>query len=71
MTYVKKYECCKPVLWQHEDGWDIYPSTECHWSNGHFVPAWFDGFILEDLASKAVAYQQLRDLHVVGVCLAH
>lgn len=62
-------KCCEPVYWKHEDGWDIYNKSDCYLINGHYVPRWFDNFIVEDLPTKKAAMQEVKDRHVLGVCL--
>jgi hypothetical protein len=60
---------CKPVFYKHEDGWDAYPQRECYRLNGEWIPAWFDGFLVEDAPTKAAAQKEVDSLHLFGMCL--
>jgi hypothetical protein len=50
-------------------GWDCYDKTECHKFQGAWLPLWFDNPIVEDAPTKKDATQQIKDLHILGVCL--
>ena len=64
-----KRNCCKPVFFKHEDGWDIYSASECAIQNGELVPKWFDSAIVEDAKTKKVATEQFEGMHPLGICL--
>jgi hypothetical protein len=64
-----KCKVCKPVYFKHDMGWDVYPQSECYRFNGEWIPAWFDGFIFEDMPSKAEAMRELAKFHLLGICL--
>lgn len=64
------YPCCKPVFWKHEDGWDVYPRSECmQLADGSWVPKWFDSPIVEDARTRKEASAEIADFHVLGICL--
>ena len=61
--------CCDIVYWKHEDGWDAYNKCDCQWINGKWIPNWFDNFVIEDAPTKAAAVQQIKEMHILGLCL--
>jgi hypothetical protein len=65
----KKYGCCDPILWKHEDGWDVYAREDCHNVGGAWVPKWFDVAMVEDAATKAAAMREIAQGHVLGICI--
>lgn len=65
----KKYGCCNPVLWKHEDGWDAYAQEECALIGTKWIPQWFDAPMVEDARTKADAMSEIAEWHVLGVCL--
>lgn len=69
LDMAKKYGCCNPVIWKHEDGWDVYAQEECAHVNGAWVPQWFDNPMVEDAPTKAAALKELQDWHVLGICM--
>jgi hypothetical protein len=60
---------CKPVAFKHEDGWDIYPKSECQNINGKWIPKFFDCAIVEDAKTKKEAFDEWRKSHLFGICL--
>lgn len=66
---MKKYGCCKPVLWKHEDGWDVYAQEDCALIGTKWIPKWFDAPLVEDAQTKADAVREVADWHLLGVCL--
>lgn len=61
---------CQPVLFKHEDGWDIYPASECLPApDGTLVPAWFDAPLVEDEPTRKAALAELAEWHPHGFCL--
>ena len=64
-----KCKKCDVVYWKHDDGWDAYNKRDCRFINGHWVPEWFDVAIIEDLPTKKAAQQQIKEYHVLGICL--
>jgi len=71
---MSSFKCCKPVYFRHEDGWDVYPKSECHqplWAQGNttWIPRWFDEAIIEDAPTKLAAQKEMADLHPFGLCL--
>jgi hypothetical protein len=61
---------CSPVIYRHEDGWDIYPISECYRApDGTWIPAWFDGSIVQDAETRKAALEELAGWHVLGFCL--
>jgi hypothetical protein len=66
---VAKRKCCDIIYWRHDDGWDAYRKSDCEFINRHWVPRWFDNFIIEDYPTKASAQAEMREWHPLGVCL--
>ncbi len=62
-------KCCEIVYWKHDDGWDVYPQSECRKVDGRWIPNWFDCFIIEDAPTKKDAINAINELHILGVCL--
>lgn len=62
-------KCCDIVYWKHDDGWDAYQRSECELFNGKWIPKWFDDFVIEDAPTKADAVRQIKEMHILGVCL--
>jgi hypothetical protein len=50
-------------------GWDCYDKTECHKFQGTWLPRWFDKPVVEDAPTKKDARQQIKELHILGICL--
>ena len=67
---MSRCRACSPVVWRHEDGWDVYPGSECQRTeNGQLVPRWFDAPIVEDAATRKAALTALAEWHPCGICL--
>lgn len=70
----QRFTCraCKPVLFRHEDGWDIYPRSECYMTHdGTYIPAWFDQPIVTDAPTRAAAIREWAEFHPgLGFCIA-
>ena len=64
-----KVNCCDPIYWKHEDGWDVYLKSNCRKINGQYVPNWFDDFVIEDMPTKSAAIKQIMERHIFGLCL--
>jgi len=62
-------KCCDVVYWKHNEGWDAYKKGDCQFVNNHWVPNWFDSFIVEDAPTKKDAIKSINELHILGVCL--
>ncbi len=62
-------KCCEVVYFKHDMGWDCYDKTECYKFQGAWLPRWFDNPVVEDAPTKKDATQQIKDLHILGVCL--
>ena len=60
---------CKPVVFRHEDGVDIYRARDCEMIDGHLVP-FFVNHLVEDARNITEAKAQLAEWHPFGVCLA-
>lgn len=60
---------CKPVAYKHEDGWDIYPKSECYKLGTDWIPAWFDSAIVEDALTRTAAFIEWRKAHIFGICM--
>lgn len=60
---------CDPVIWKHEDGWDIYPGRETYRLGTERIPAWFDAPLIEDAPTKTAAVAEWREMHALGFCL--
>jgi hypothetical protein len=62
---------CRPVIWKHQDGWDVYPRSECYPApDGSMIPAWFDSALVEDAPTRKAAIEELLEWHPIGICLA-
>jgi hypothetical protein len=62
-------KCCDVVYWKHNEGWDAYKKDDCQFINNHWIPNWFDCFIVEDAPTKKDAIKSINELHILGVCL--
>jgi hypothetical protein len=62
-------KCCDVVYWNHNEGWDVYKKDDCQFVNNHWIPNWFDCFIVEDAPTKKDAIKSINELHILGVCL--
>ena len=71
MTALFRERCCDLVYWKHEDGWDVYRRSDCREINGHWVPNWFDDFVIEDAPTKAEAMAEIKSRHILGICLVN
>jgi len=60
---------CKPVVFKHDDGWDIYPQADCEKINGSWIPRFFDNPIVEDAKTKKEAFIEFNKCHAIGICL--
>lgn len=70
MSNTRIYPCCKPVLWKHGDGWDVYTREQCQKAeDGTLVPTWFDDAIIEDAPTKRAALTELAQMHILGICI--
>lgn len=69
------FNCCKPVYWQHEDGWDVYRQDECervmatdiHGKNPkpRWSPKWpGNNTLVEDAPTRAEAVEAVKALHL-------
>jgi hypothetical protein len=66
-----KKRCCDLIYWKHEDGWDVYRRSDCQEYNGHWVPDWFDNFVIEDAPTKAAAKSEIANYHILEICLVN
>lgn len=70
MSTTSVYTCCKPVLWKHDDGWDVYARRQCDRAeDGTWVPRWFDDAAVEDAPTKRAALVELANMHLLGICM--
>ena len=62
-------KCCEIIYFKHDMGWDCYEKSDCHNFQGSWVPRWFDNPVVEDAATKKDAVKQIKEMHILGVCL--
>lgn len=68
-----KCKVCRPVLFKHDDGWDIYSARDCYEVGGELIPRAFDRPLVLDAPTKAAAIEEWKDGHtpVLGVNFCH
>lgn len=64
---------CRPVLFKHDDGWDIYSARDCYEVGGELIPRWFDRPLVQDAPTKAAAIAEWKEMHtrVLGLDFCH
>lgn len=62
-------KCCEIVYFKHDMGWDAYRKDDCYKINEQWIPTWFDTAIVDSVATKTNAQQEIKELHPLGICL--